>query len=30
MVIIHWKLLLKVSSDDAAVPKAINVLFVWY
>ena len=29
MIVIHLKLLLKVSSDDAAVPKAINILAIW-
>ena len=29
MIVIHRKLLLKVSSDTAAVPKAINVLAIW-
>ena len=29
MIVIHLKLLLKVSSEDAAVPKAINILAIW-
>ena len=29
MIVIHRKLLVKVSSDAAAVPKAINVLAIW-
>ena len=29
MMVIHRKLFLKVSSDDAAVPEAINVLAIW-
>ena len=29
MIVIHRKLLLKVSSDDAAVPNAINILAIW-
>ena len=29
MTVIHRKLLLKVSSDAAAVPKAINVFAIW-
>ena len=29
MIVIHQKILLKVNSDDAAVPNAINVLAVW-
>ena len=29
MIVLHRKLLLKVSSDDAAAPKAINVVAFW-
>ena len=29
MIVIHWKILLKVSSDDTAVSKAINVFAIW-
>ena len=29
MIVLHRKLLLKVSSDDAAAPKAINVVAIW-
>ena len=29
MIVIHRKLLLKVSSHDAAVPNAINILAIW-
>ena len=29
MIAVHRKLFLKISSDDAAVPEAINVLVAW-